>query len=225
MKALTLTQPWAQLMAVGAKTIETRNWTTNHRGWLAIHAGKGLGPVGGKAGLLELCSTEPFQSTLMAAGFSQDMRLIDAGAPDPVVNPLILPFGWIVAVAWLEDCVPTESHALEVDMTERGIEHEVAFGDYSPGRFAWLFSKVLAIEPMLEAKGHQGIWDLDYKTAARLGGRDYQVYPPAPCPKCGGTGVVGTMVGNDPQTADTTGCRACGEDGILLPPSRRGYRS
>src|SRR5258708_5270609 len=39
-KALTLWQPWASLIAVGAKTIETRSWSTSYRGPLAIHAAK-----------------------------------------------------------------------------------------------------------------------------------------------------------------------------------------
>jgi hypothetical protein len=32
MKALTLHQPWATLVALGAKQIETRSWPTRHRG-------------------------------------------------------------------------------------------------------------------------------------------------------------------------------------------------
>lgn len=40
MKALTLWQPWASLVALGVKTIETRSWSTSHRGPLAIHASK-----------------------------------------------------------------------------------------------------------------------------------------------------------------------------------------
>ena len=42
MKALTLTQPWASLVACGAKTIETRSWRTPYRGPVAIHAAKGF---------------------------------------------------------------------------------------------------------------------------------------------------------------------------------------
>lgn len=38
MKALTLWQPWASLIAIGAKTVETRSWSTPYRGPLAIHA-------------------------------------------------------------------------------------------------------------------------------------------------------------------------------------------
>lgn len=40
MKALTIRQPWASLIAAGVKTIETRSWSTKYRGPLAIHAGK-----------------------------------------------------------------------------------------------------------------------------------------------------------------------------------------
>lgn len=40
MKALTLIQPWATLIALGEKRIETRSWRTNYRGTIAIHAGK-----------------------------------------------------------------------------------------------------------------------------------------------------------------------------------------
>lgn len=38
MKALSLRQPWASLVADGRKTIETRTWRTRYRGPLAIHA-------------------------------------------------------------------------------------------------------------------------------------------------------------------------------------------
>lgn len=38
MKALSLKQPWAGLIAVGLKTIETRTWQTNYRGDVLILA-------------------------------------------------------------------------------------------------------------------------------------------------------------------------------------------
>lgn len=40
LKAITLLQPWASLVAMGAKTIETRPYATQYRGPLAIHAAK-----------------------------------------------------------------------------------------------------------------------------------------------------------------------------------------
>jgi hypothetical protein len=40
MKALTVCQPWAELIARGIKLVENRTWPTAYRGPLAIHAGK-----------------------------------------------------------------------------------------------------------------------------------------------------------------------------------------
>lgn len=39
MKALTVRQPWAELIMSGRKRFETRSWSTTHRGPLIIHAG------------------------------------------------------------------------------------------------------------------------------------------------------------------------------------------
>ena len=39
-KALTIKQPWAWLMAEGLKDVENRSWQTHYRGFLAIHVGK-----------------------------------------------------------------------------------------------------------------------------------------------------------------------------------------
>jgi hypothetical protein len=40
MKALSIRQPWAELILQGRKTIELRTWSTPYRGRLLIHAGK-----------------------------------------------------------------------------------------------------------------------------------------------------------------------------------------
>lgn len=42
MKAITLKQPWASLVAYGIKKYEFRTWKTNYRGKLLIHAGAGI---------------------------------------------------------------------------------------------------------------------------------------------------------------------------------------
>jgi hypothetical protein len=41
LKALTISQPYASLIASGEKWVESRRWNTSHIGLLAIHAGKG----------------------------------------------------------------------------------------------------------------------------------------------------------------------------------------
>lgn len=40
-KAVTVSQPYAELIASGQKFVENRRWHTKHRGPLFIHAGKG----------------------------------------------------------------------------------------------------------------------------------------------------------------------------------------
>ena len=40
MKALSIRQPWAWLIAAGHKDIENRSWNTKFRGKFLIHAGK-----------------------------------------------------------------------------------------------------------------------------------------------------------------------------------------
>jgi hypothetical protein len=39
MRALSIRQPWDELILSGLKTIETRTWRTSQRGLIAIHAG------------------------------------------------------------------------------------------------------------------------------------------------------------------------------------------
>src|SRR5262245_40552891 len=141
MKALTLTQPWATLVAIGAKRIETRSWNTNYRGPLAIHAAKGPDKTG-------VVVTIPFWSTLKGAG----------------INPLELPHGFVVATCELVHVFPMtellgfpfQDDATTKKMFEIRIEHsptinclgrewplnyyERAFGDYAPDRYAWLLA-------------------------------------------------------------------------------------
>lgn len=42
MKALSIKQPWAELILRGIKDVENRSWETAYRGQLLIHAGKNM---------------------------------------------------------------------------------------------------------------------------------------------------------------------------------------
>jgi hypothetical protein len=42
MKALSLRQPWGDLLVYGVKDVENRRWSTRHRGLLVIHAAQTL---------------------------------------------------------------------------------------------------------------------------------------------------------------------------------------
>lgn len=152
MKALTLTQPWATLVAIGAKRIETRSWPTKYRGPLAIHAGAGLGPVGGKLALVDLCHREPFYDALQAASIRRATSL---------------PFGAIVATCELRAVRPIgreqngDATILADDMLSFTpiLGNERAFGDYAPGRFAWLLADVQPLAEPIPARGALGLWE------------------------------------------------------------------
>lgn len=51
MKALSLWQPWASLVAAGVKVHETRHWHTDYRGLIAISASKTMDYAGSPDGL------------------------------------------------------------------------------------------------------------------------------------------------------------------------------
>ena len=64
MKALSVRQPWASLIASGKKTIEVRSWRTHYRGPLLICAAKkprGLGAVGVALAVVNLVGVRRFQ--------------------------------------------------------------------------------------------------------------------------------------------------------------------
>ncbi len=82
MKALTVCQPYALLIAAREKTVENRTWRTAYRGPLLIHAGK----------------SRAWLATH------------DYGAAERRYWPMV--FGQFVALAELIDCVPVDSDAL-----------------------------------------------------------------------------------------------------------------
>ena len=150
MKVLTVTQPYATLIAIEAKLIETRSWSTSYRGQLGIHAAKGLGGVGGNEGYSKILLSEPFRSVLL-----EYMRNDDSTFPcfsDEDVKQL-LPRGAIIAVAELVDIQPT----IKVQISDQ----ERAFGDYSLGRSAWILRDVRRLEKPIPAKGKLGLWEYD----------------------------------------------------------------
>jgi len=62
-KAISLKQPWANLVASGKKTIETRRWTTSYRGDLVICSSKNpnIDPAGYALCIVELYKITPMK--------------------------------------------------------------------------------------------------------------------------------------------------------------------
>ena len=131
-RAISLLQPWATLVVVGAKCVETRPWRTTSRGLLGVHASKGFSRQ-----QAALCLSEPFCSVLAAAGFG---------------GPGDLPLGALLGSVSVTDCVPTDTPSLEAIS-----DQERAFGDYSPGRWAWLLEGACEWEEV-PCKGALSLW-------------------------------------------------------------------
>ena len=152
MKALTMTQPWATLVAVGENSIETRSWGTSYRGSLAIHSAKGF-PRDAR----ELCGRSPYREGLRRHGYE---------------DALSLPLGAVIAVAELVDVIKFTRGTLG-DVRARAQKgefppHEADFGDFSPGRYGWFLEDVRALREPIPARGMLGLWEVSEDTQARI---------------------------------------------------------
>lgn len=127
MKAISLWEPWGSLMRTGAKTIETRSWSTHYRGPLLICAAKGGLPRDEIRGYLSLWEFQDGLFPLLGVNAPMPME-----ARRPQVTLDHLNFGKAVAVVDLIDCRQT------VSMSPEEIGNDRPLGDYTPGRFAWI---------------------------------------------------------------------------------------
>jgi hypothetical protein len=155
-KAISLWQPWASAIAVGAKRVETRSWSTSYRGRLLIHAAKrrNIGELIRYACRWNWCGAlRP-----LGLNMGNDCRLED-----------ILPFGAFVASAELVDCRATDGFTQgELDvprMPEGESAHLYAWterqmGDFGLGRFGWILEDVRAMPDPIPAVGRRGLWDV-----------------------------------------------------------------
>ena len=134
MRGLTLYQPWAADVAEGRKRYETRGHRTSYQGVLAIHAGVN-------------------RSFLPKTAEWLFMRP-RAGAVLVPARPAFS-LGAIVAVCWLERCVPSETIRASLG------EQELDVGDWSDGRYGWELHDVRALQEPILLKGMQGLWPVD----------------------------------------------------------------
>lgn len=142
MRALTLHQPWASLIAHGIKTCETRGWPPaaamlGER--IAIHAAVRL------IRLSELNEAEidALERMLRAECGDKWQRVWPPGARFVVAG---LPFGAVVATARLTGVVDGERATPD------------PYGSFGPGRWAWILDDVERLDPAIRARGQQGFW-------------------------------------------------------------------
>lgn len=141
MKAVSLWQPWASLVACGAKTVETRSWPAPRSvegQRIAIHAAK-------RTSELAILREPVFRDALRER--RDRVRLVGGE----------LPLGHIVATAVLVDCFLMS--ATRCADTRANAPLEYAFGHWEPGRFGWQLADVEVVDP-IPYRGAQGVFDV-----------------------------------------------------------------
>ena len=152
MYAITLHQPWATLIALGIKTVETRSWPAPERllgQVIAIHAGKRM---------------------VRQPGDRIERELRDRVGQDRIRT---IPTGAVVATATLAGMArvgyvdPMTGHAVHDGRTEVGCTAGTRgtpidpWGDFSSGRWLWFLVDVEALPEPIPAVGRQSLWRWD----------------------------------------------------------------
>jgi activating signal cointegrator 1 len=149
-KAITLTQPWATLVAIGAKRFETRSWQPRHLGPIAIHAAKGFPPEAQAR-----CCDDMFYRLLFGTTVRPD---VEAGI-DPRSRVESLPLRAVIATARLEWSESTDSAIFPSVLAEYGTPDERDLGNYSPGRWAWYLTGARPLPEPVQARGALWLWE------------------------------------------------------------------
>jgi len=157
LKAITLTQPWASLVMCGAKKIETRSWRTKYQGRVVIHAAKGM----------------PMPALALAMGLSavsgfREAPMFKAALDRAGLQGDHLPRGVALGVVTLVGCYPIIRGYPEGMVNTAGVfgyhqpakdTDEYAFGDWGPGRWAWVLNDPRPFVEPFPCRGSLGLWD------------------------------------------------------------------
>ena len=143
MKAITLHQPWASLIAEGIKTIETRSWAPPRQligQRIAIHAGKHQA---------RLPEAPEAWTPLIEASVKEQWR--DTEGDIELTN---IPTGAVVATAILYgnaaeiiDFDGSEHYIVRNHLGKRSMVLPDPYGDFSVGRWLWLLDGIQEARP------------------------------------------------------------------------------
>lgn len=133
MKALTIWQPYASLIAKGLKGYETRGFRTHYRGPILIHSGQR--PM---HWILKHSAENALDVAIESFGMESFMRL---------------PVGCAICIVDLVDCIE-----MTPEFIAKQSKTELAVGDWQPGRYAWKLENPREISPV-ELSGKQGLWN------------------------------------------------------------------
>jgi hypothetical protein len=141
MKAISLWQPYASLVAHRLKKNETRGWSTSYRGPVLIHAAKKW----------------TLEQAEELGGFLQFPE-VWAAYPQIGATP---PLGAILAVARVVDV-----REMTAEWIDAQAALELAAGDWQEGRFGWVLDDVRTLDTPIPCVGAQGLWDVRRVTEA-----------------------------------------------------------
>jgi activating signal cointegrator 1 len=142
MKALTLWQPWASLVAFEEKKVETRCWSTKYRGLLAIHAAQKEPPDW----LGKSRNRQEFHKYL--CGITKRHQWGDFWWPNGKRG-----LAEVLCIVKLISIEPVER--VREDLSAQ----ELCFGNYEDGRYAWFLEMVHRFESPIPAKGNRLLWN------------------------------------------------------------------
>ena len=152
LKAITLYEPWASLMAIGAKRNETRGCRTTHRGDIAIHVAK-----------TDHGTPESLVPAIIHAYRTRNLQ------PDERT------FGCIVAVVDLYDVQPTDrlhddpKARLNMGLPAADADAELQFGEYERGRFFYRTHILRRLIYPVPCRGYQSIgWTVPADVEAKV---------------------------------------------------------
>lgn len=131
MKAITISQPYASLIASGEKWVENRTWAANYHGPLAIHAGKG-------------------QQYLTA----EQLAEYPTGCIIAVAN-----LAACVKLSSVHEYDRHHEHKRNLIAFTNKSWHSVAAHKHTEGPWCWILEDVHAVDPIL-IRGSQGLWEV-----------------------------------------------------------------
>jgi activating signal cointegrator 1 len=156
MKALSIWQPHASLIAWGLKPYETRGHPVSYRGLIAIHAAKstqGLEDIVEQTRTLKAQGHWPPMKEGFLRTFHQAVNVYLEVAKIDGFTYNDFPLGAVVATARLAAVYDAGLLHPKLKWPERD------FGDFSAGRYAWRLEDVKALPEPIPARGQQGLWD------------------------------------------------------------------
>lgn len=163
MIAISLWQPHAFLISIGAKPLETREWAPPvkdvPRGYpipIAIHAAKTTDELESiarrVADLKKMHAWPPREEGFLKSFYDvMDEWMVKERLPNYKFSDF--PLGAIVATGTLTGCY----NADKVYPRLKG--HARHFGDFAPGRYAWHIQNVKPLPRPIPARGQKGLWE------------------------------------------------------------------